>query len=166
MMKPFSRTLDWPNSRDGSDQIEGRQKQVPAQLRLGSPIARPSKIVCVGLNFHDHAAESKMPSPAEPDAGVSRAQPLLGGRRENKIAARRAGWAKVKAVPLVSNGKVLTNDPAKKIANSSTVYGRICPNLSQKSSKMGVEFSLQTCKKRAVKILGTLPDCKLNLRKG
>ena len=34
--------------------------------RLGSPTARPSKIVCIGLNFRDHAAESGMPLPAEP----------------------------------------------------------------------------------------------------
>lgn len=34
--------------------------------RWGSPISRPSKIVCVGLNFRDHAAESKMEIPSEP----------------------------------------------------------------------------------------------------
>lgn len=34
--------------------------------RLGPPLARPSKIVCIGLNFRDHAAESGMPPPAEP----------------------------------------------------------------------------------------------------
>ena len=34
--------------------------------RLGSPFTRPSKIVCIGLNFSDHAAESGMPPPAEP----------------------------------------------------------------------------------------------------
>ncbi|QHT69188.1 fumarylacetoacetate hydrolase family protein [Rhodocytophaga rosea] len=36
------------------------------QVRLGSAIARPSKIICVGLNYKDHAAESKMAVPAEP----------------------------------------------------------------------------------------------------
>jgi 2,4-didehydro-3-deoxy-L-rhamnonate hydrolase len=34
--------------------------------RLGPPIRRPSKIVCVGLNFRDHAVESKMEIPREP----------------------------------------------------------------------------------------------------
>lgn len=34
--------------------------------RLGPPIGRPSKIVCIGLNFRDHAAESDMALPAEP----------------------------------------------------------------------------------------------------
>lgn len=34
--------------------------------RLGPPVARPSKIICVGLNFRDHAAETGQPEPDEP----------------------------------------------------------------------------------------------------
>jgi len=34
--------------------------------RLGSPIARPSKIVCIGLNYADHAEETKAKIPTEP----------------------------------------------------------------------------------------------------
>jgi 2-keto-4-pentenoate hydratase/2-oxohepta-3-ene-1,7-dioic acid hydratase in catechol pathway len=43
-----------------------RSPQVDSALRLGPPICRPSKIVCIGLNFRDHAAESKMEPPKEP----------------------------------------------------------------------------------------------------
>lgn len=35
-------------------------------IRLGTPIARPSKIICVGLNYKDHAKESNMDIPKEP----------------------------------------------------------------------------------------------------
>ena len=38
----------------------------PEGERFGSPVARPSKIVCIGLNFDDHAAESGMEIPEEP----------------------------------------------------------------------------------------------------
>ena len=38
----------------------------PEDERYGAPIARPSKIVCIGLNFDDHAAESGMDIPEEP----------------------------------------------------------------------------------------------------
>ena len=34
--------------------------------RLAAPFTRPSKIICVGLNYSKHAAESKMPVPSEP----------------------------------------------------------------------------------------------------
>lgn len=39
---------------------------VPDGARLGPPLARPSKIVCVGLNFRDHARESGSELPDEP----------------------------------------------------------------------------------------------------
>ena len=40
--------------------------RIEPSVRLGPPIPRPSKIVCIGLNFRDHAAESGMPLPEEP----------------------------------------------------------------------------------------------------
>src|SRR5216684_7413172 len=30
-------------------------------VRLRAPVPRPGKLVCIGLNYRDHAAESKMP---------------------------------------------------------------------------------------------------------
>lgn len=40
--------------------------EIPAGSRLGSPIARPSKIVCIGLNYRKHAIESGMAVPEVP----------------------------------------------------------------------------------------------------
>lgn len=45
---------------------EGTAAEVPTDVRLGSPIGRPSKIICIGLNYRDHAEESGMEAPAEP----------------------------------------------------------------------------------------------------
>lgn len=39
---------------------------VPPSIRLGAPVPRPGKILCVGLNYSDHAKESKSEVPAEP----------------------------------------------------------------------------------------------------
>lgn len=39
---------------------------VPEGTRLGVPVAGISKIVAVGLNYSDHAAEAGMPIPSEP----------------------------------------------------------------------------------------------------
>lgn len=39
---------------------------ISQETRLGSPLTRPSKIVCVGLNYAQHAAESGMAVPKEP----------------------------------------------------------------------------------------------------
>lgn len=40
--------------------------EVSESDRWGSPVARPGKIVCAGLNFSDHAKESGMAVPTEP----------------------------------------------------------------------------------------------------
>ena len=39
---------------------------IDPSVRLGAPLARPSKIVCVGLNYAKHAEESGMEPPKEP----------------------------------------------------------------------------------------------------
>ncbi len=41
-------------------------RKLPAGIRLGSPVARPSKIVCIGLNYADHAKETGATPPSEP----------------------------------------------------------------------------------------------------
>ena len=38
----------------------------PDGLRIGAPLARPGKIVCVGLNYRDHAAETGLAIPERP----------------------------------------------------------------------------------------------------
>ena len=40
--------------------------QIDKGVRLGPALARPSKIICVGLNYKDHAAETNAPIPSEP----------------------------------------------------------------------------------------------------
>jgi 2-keto-4-pentenoate hydratase/2-oxohepta-3-ene-1,7-dioic acid hydratase in catechol pathway len=40
--------------------------EVADDVRLGSPFARPSKIICIGLNYADHAHETNAPLPPEP----------------------------------------------------------------------------------------------------
>ena len=39
---------------------------VDEDIRIGAPLVRPSKIICVGLNYAQHAAESGMNVPEEP----------------------------------------------------------------------------------------------------
>ena len=45
----------------------GRQApRIPDEVRLGPPVARPSKIICIGLNYAKHARESGAAIPSEP----------------------------------------------------------------------------------------------------
>ncbi|GAA3784386.1 fumarylacetoacetate hydrolase family protein [Streptomyces phyllanthi] len=57
---------------DGVDQARaavaaGQLPRLEADgLRIGAPVARPGKIVCIGLNYRDHADETGAPIPARP----------------------------------------------------------------------------------------------------
>lgn len=44
----------------------GREPLPIGDQRIGAPIARPHQILCIGLNYSDHAAESGMEVPSEP----------------------------------------------------------------------------------------------------
>lgn len=44
----------------------GTLKELPHGIRLGCPVARPSKIICIGLNYADHAKETNATPPTEP----------------------------------------------------------------------------------------------------
>ena len=52
--------------------------EIAADVRLGPPIARPSKIVCIGLNFRDHAAETGAKIPTEPILFLKATSALVG----------------------------------------------------------------------------------------
>lgn len=48
------------------DENKDQLKPLPHDVSLDSPVARPSKIICIGLNYADHAKETNAPVPAEP----------------------------------------------------------------------------------------------------
>lgn len=56
----IARLKEWLNKNQENCPV------VSDDVRLGPPLARPSKIVCVGLNYAKHAAESGMAIPKEP----------------------------------------------------------------------------------------------------
>ncbi|MET9498869.1 fumarylacetoacetate hydrolase family protein [Streptomyces sp. NPDC006552] len=47
-------------------------------LRVGPPVARIGKVVCIGLNYHDHAAETGAEPPAEPVVFFKAADTVVG----------------------------------------------------------------------------------------
>lgn len=52
--------------RSWMDQNAGSAPRIEEGTRLGSPVGRPGKLICIGLNFSDHAEEAGMDIPAEP----------------------------------------------------------------------------------------------------
>jgi 2-keto-4-pentenoate hydratase/2-oxohepta-3-ene-1,7-dioic acid hydratase in catechol pathway len=52
--------------QDFLESTKEKLPKLPKDIRLGSPVARPSKIICIGLNYADHAKETKANIPSEP----------------------------------------------------------------------------------------------------
>ncbi len=57
--------------------------------RLGSAVARPGKLICIGLNFSDHAAEAGMPVPDEPIV-FFKATSAIVGPNDNVVIPRNS----------------------------------------------------------------------------
>ena len=53
-----------------------------AGLRIASPVARPTKLICIGLNYARHAAESGMTPPPEPVVFMKAPDCLIGPNDE------------------------------------------------------------------------------------
>jgi 2-keto-4-pentenoate hydratase/2-oxohepta-3-ene-1,7-dioic acid hydratase in catechol pathway len=45
---------------------KGAVRHDPAHVRVLAPVPDPQKVICIGLNYRDHAAESGVPVPTEP----------------------------------------------------------------------------------------------------
>jgi 2-keto-4-pentenoate hydratase/2-oxohepta-3-ene-1,7-dioic acid hydratase in catechol pathway len=56
----LDRVMRWQANPPGGELLD------PATAKLASPIPRPPKIICIGLNYRDHAEETKMAIPEVP----------------------------------------------------------------------------------------------------
>lgn len=68
---------------------EKKLKEVSRDTRLGPPISKPSKIICIGLNYSDHATESKMQLPPEPVI-FFKATTAIAGPNDNLIIPKNS----------------------------------------------------------------------------
>ena len=59
-----------------------------AGQRIGAPVARPPKVVCVGLNYRDHAAETGAELPAEPVLFMKASSTVVGPDDEVLVPRR------------------------------------------------------------------------------
>jgi 2-keto-4-pentenoate hydratase/2-oxohepta-3-ene-1,7-dioic acid hydratase in catechol pathway len=56
----LDRVMRWTGNPPGGDRHD------PNTQKLAAPIPRPPKIICIGLNYRDHAIESNLPIPQTP----------------------------------------------------------------------------------------------------
>ena len=77
--------------------LDSQQQALPvidSHVRWAAPVARPSKIICVGLNYSDHAKESGMAIPEEPVLFFKASSSLIGPFDSVKIppGSQKTDW--------------------------------------------------------------------------
>lgn len=94
---------DWDRRFLGSGDVE-RVKEILQDVaslpvvgeseRWAAPVARPGKVICIGLNYSDHAAESGMPIPAEPIVFLKASNTVVGPYDELRIprGSEKTDW--------------------------------------------------------------------------
>ena len=68
---------------------QSKLPRISQDIRIGPPVTRPSKIVCIGLNYSDHAKETGAKVPSEPVI-FFKATSAIVGPNDNLIIPRKS----------------------------------------------------------------------------
>lgn len=109
---------------EGAPVVEGPPVPV-SELELLAPIPRPGKIVCVGLNYLDHAAETGKPIPTEPVIFAKFANSVVAHGADVEIppATGEADWEAELGVVIGRTARRVSPDEAL-----DHVAGYVCVN--------------------------------------
>lgn len=88
-------------------------KQIMVE-RLGCPIKRPSKIVCIGLNYSDHAKETGATPPSEPVIFLKSTTAIIGPNDAVRIprGAEKTDWEVELALVIGKKASYIEKDKA------------------------------------------------------
>lgn len=102
--------------KDWLSQHQDNCPQIGDDIRLGSPICRPSKIVCVGLNYAKHAQESGMEVPSEPVLFFKASSAVVGPFDEVVLPknSKKSDWEVELAVVIGAKASYISEENAMK----------------------------------------------------
>jgi 2-keto-4-pentenoate hydratase/2-oxohepta-3-ene-1,7-dioic acid hydratase in catechol pathway len=106
-----------------------------AGKRLGSPVARPYKVLGIGLNYADHAKESNMPIPAEPVMFTKASNTVIGPNDPVLIprGSKKTDWEVELGVVI---GKTARYLPSKDLALSVVAGYCISNDVSEREFQL------------------------------
>lgn len=136
---------DWGHSffqNDGLKKLgkllaEGEEglPNVPESARWGACVARPWKVICIGLNYSDHAAESGMQVPTEPIVFMKTSNTVVGPYDEVIIprGSEKTDWEVELGVVIGKNARLLASP--QESANHIAGYC-ICNDISERAFQL------------------------------
>ena len=94
----------------------GKAPRVPGGVRLAAAAARPSKIVCIGLNYRDHARESGAALPGEPIVFLKASSALAGPEDDLRlpVGGDKTDWEVELALVIGARAKYVSVEDAMK----------------------------------------------------
>lgn len=107
---------------------------VPAEVRLGVPVGGISKVIAVGLNYRDHAAETGMELPSEPLL-FPKAVSAVSGPHDPVVlprASTKGDWEVELAIVLGRRGAYIPVDQALAFVAGYT----ICNDVSERALQL------------------------------
>ncbi len=98
--------------------------KLPNEFRYGSAVARPSKIICVGLNYAKHARESGMEPPKEPVLFFKSTTALCGPNDDLVIPrnSSKTDWEVELAIVIQKRASYITQEGAMNYIAGYTVH--------------------------------------------
>lgn len=104
---------------DGIDQLKEAIKtadlvKIDKNVRLGAALARPSKIICIGLNYKDHAEETNAPIPVEPIVFFKATSAIVGPNDDLEIPknSKKTDWEVELAIVIGKKAKYVSEADA------------------------------------------------------
>lgn len=104
---------------------------VPVDTRIGAPIARPHHLLCIGLNYADHARESNVALPDEPIV-FSKAPNTLVGPNDDVLlppGAEKVDWEVELGVVIGSRARYLKDEASARACIAGYV---LCNDISER----------------------------------
>ncbi|GAA0892783.1 fumarylacetoacetate hydrolase family protein [Fulvivirga kasyanovii] len=88
--------------------------RVSDEVRLGAPVKRPGKIICIGLNYQKHAAESGMDVPKEPVVFFKASSSIVGPNDNIVIPknSKKTDWEVELAVVIGKRANYISKEDA------------------------------------------------------
>lgn len=130
----------------GSGGLDRLRAELPARIaggeverfrgeRIGAPIARPHQILCIGLNYHRHAAETGSPIPNEPILFTKSPNTLVGPNDDVRLPrdSRKADWEVELGIVIGSRCSYLDDDESARRAIAGYV---ICNDVSERAFQL------------------------------
>jgi len=120
----------------------GLVREIAGQ-RVGAPVARPHQILCIGLNYRDHAAETGQAVPDEPIVFTKSPNTLVGPHDDVVVppGSTKTDWEVELAVVIGRRSSYL---PDRAAAEAAIAGYAVCNDVSERAFQM--ERGGQWCK--------------------